>query len=78
MNIDPGGFENILDGISSLKGGITIYDLTDQSCRYPIGDPVDGGFLFCGEKVKLGKVYCPACHMLTHQRPSLEVWKCEY
>jgi hypothetical protein len=30
-----------------------------QGCAYPIGDPLEPGFRFCGERVaQLGRPYC--------------------
>lgn len=37
----------------------TVNDLTSSSCRWPIGDPKDGDFHFCGKEAIPGKPYCP-------------------
>ena len=34
--------------------------LTAHSCRWPIGDPTDPDFGYCGEKKLAGKSYCAA------------------
>lgn len=36
----------------------TVNDLTSTSCRWPIGDPKDEDFHFCGEKALPDKPYC--------------------
>lgn len=36
----------------------TLADLTTLTCRWPIGDPKEDGFHFCGKPVIHGKPYC--------------------
>lgn len=43
---------------------VTLTDLTLHSCRWPIGDPKDKDFHFCGKEAILGKPYC-AEHIMT-------------
>lgn len=38
------------------KAGLT--DLDNHTCRWPLGDPKDEAFHFCGKKVRLGQTYC--------------------
>lgn len=33
-------------------------DLDNHTCRWPLGDPKDENFHFCGKKVKIGQTYC--------------------
>lgn len=37
---------------------VTLLDLTPRSCRWPLGDPRDEDFHFCGEQAPIGGVYC--------------------
>ena len=37
---------------------ITVTDLDNHTCRWPIGDPKDDNFHFCGAPVKIGQTYC--------------------
>lgn len=37
---------------------IPLMDLEPESCRWPIGDPKDADFAFCGAKSKVGSPYC--------------------
>lgn len=37
---------------------IGLTDLTMHSCRWPIGDPKDKDFHFCGKEAIAGKPYC--------------------
>ncbi len=43
---------------------VTLTDLTLHSCRWPIGDPKDKDFHFCGKEAILGKPYCGE-HIMT-------------
>jgi GcrA cell cycle regulator len=36
----------------------TILTLTDQTCRWPIGDPAAEDFCFCGHKPRENMPYC--------------------
>lgn len=40
------------------KQKVTIMDLTGHTCRWPIGDPRDDGFHFCGKHCDIGTPYC--------------------
>ena len=42
-------------------GIVRLMDLKINTCRWPIGDPKDEDFHFCGEQTVTGKPYC-----LTH------------
>ena len=42
----------------SVEDFVTLTDLTLHSCRWPIGDPKDKEFHFCGKEAILGKPYC--------------------
>ena len=37
---------------------MTVWTLTDRSCRWPIGDPKVDGFHFCGRTKPAGSPYC--------------------
>lgn len=37
---------------------IKLVDLDSHTCRWPIGDPRDDDFCFCGKKVRTGQTYC--------------------
>ncbi len=37
---------------------ITILQLTDQTCKWPIGDPSGSDFHFCGHQPRTGAPYC--------------------
>lgn len=37
---------------------VTVNDLTNTSCRWPVGDPKSPDFHFCGKEALSGKPYC--------------------
>lgn len=47
----------------------TILTLQDHMCKWPIGDPTDNEFRFCGRKIKEDEPYCEA-HCSVAYQPS--------
>jgi GcrA cell cycle regulator len=39
---------------------ISLMELTERTCKWPIGDPATDDFYFCGLPVQQGKPYCEA------------------
>lgn len=39
---------------------ISLLELTEKTCKWPVGDPATDDFWFCGLAVKTGKPYCEA------------------
>ena len=37
---------------------ISLMDLTERTCKWPIGDPATDEFWFCGHEAEPGKPYC--------------------
>lgn len=50
--------------------GVTILTLTERMCRWPIGDPKEPGFCFCGKPSNPGVPYCPAHAAIAYQNPN--------
>lgn len=40
------------------EGNVSLMDLKMNSCRWPIGEPKDADFHFCGKDTVTGKPYC--------------------
>ncbi|MFI3241780.1 MAG: GcrA family cell cycle regulator [Alphaproteobacteria bacterium] len=40
------------------EGACSLTELGPNSCRWPIGDPKDENFHFCGKKTRVGQTYC--------------------
>ncbi len=49
---------NITSDTPAHKGHFSLTDLDNHTCRWPIGDPKDENFHFCGKKVRIGQTYC--------------------
>lgn len=47
-----------------------LLDLTERTCKWPIGDPATDDFWFCGLPVEPGKVYCKPCADVAFQPAS--------
>ena len=56
--------------IKRRKPGATILELTDRMCKWPIGDPRDSDFRFCGKPTKNGLPYCEDHCLQAYQQPS--------
>lgn len=39
---------------------LSLMDLTERTCKWPVGDPATPNFWFCGLPVQQGKPYCEA------------------
>ena len=39
---------------------LTLMELTERTCKWPVGDPATSDFWFCGLPVQQGKPYCEA------------------
>jgi GcrA cell cycle regulator len=50
---------------------ITIMELREGTCRWPLGDPLAPDFVFCGGDCEVGKPYCTA-HANVAYQPSME------
>ena len=43
---------------SCCEGNVKLTELDSHTCRWPIGDPRDDDFCFCGKRVRTGQTYC--------------------
>lgn len=48
------------DGPSAAYGAAALVELPDGACRWPLGDPAEPDFAFCGARKLPGRSYCPA------------------
>jgi GcrA cell cycle regulator len=49
--------------VSEVEKGakrISLMELTEKTCKWPVGDPATDDFWFCGLSVQQGKPYCEA------------------
>ncbi len=52
------------------KEFLSLTDLDNHTCRWPLGDPKDENFHFCGKKVRIGQTYCEEHAALAYVKPS--------
>jgi GcrA cell cycle regulator len=48
----------VIDNVIPLGQRRTILELTEETCRWPIGDPGSTDFFFCGGQAGTGAPYC--------------------
>lgn len=51
-------------------GGVALLDLTERMCKWPIGDPRDDDFTFCGLAIRPGTPYCAQHAAMAYQTSS--------
>jgi len=61
--------EKVLQLQPPMDEGATIFSLTASTCRWPIGDPVDLGFHFCGANSNVAAPYCDYHAAMAYQPP---------
>lgn len=59
------------EGVIPFSQRCSLMELTDKRCRWPIGDPGDPDFFFCGGQAAEGLPYC-AYHSRIAYRPWIE------
>ncbi|MCL1629299.1 GcrA cell cycle regulator [Roseibaca sp. V10] len=57
--IDPEALATVRE-VEKTAMKLSLLELTERTCKWPIGDPATPEFWFCGLPVKPGKPYCEA------------------
>ncbi|EAQ25374.1 GcrA family cell cycle regulator [Roseovarius sp. 217] len=57
--IDPEALAKV-SAIEKKAKKLTLMELTERTCKWPVGDPATPDFWFCGLPVQSGKPYCEA------------------
>ena len=57
--IDPEALAKVNE-IEKKAKKLTLMELTERTCKWPVGDPATEDFWFCGLPVQSGKPYCEA------------------
>ncbi|MFK8253675.1 GcrA family cell cycle regulator [Ancylobacter terrae] len=58
VEIEPEDLPNPVAQVIPLAERCTILDLTEFTCRWPVGDPGTDNFYYCGSRSKTGLPYC--------------------
>ena len=61
---------NITETKDKSAGCLHLTDLDNHTCRWPIGDPKDENFHFCGKKIKMGQTYCEEHAAIAYVKPN--------
>jgi GcrA cell cycle regulator len=57
-----------LPGLKRADGNfVTTLTLNSRTCKWPIGDPTDQGFHYCGRRPESGRPYCDAHELRSYQ-----------
>ncbi|MFO7757784.1 MAG: GcrA family cell cycle regulator [Roseovarius sp.] len=57
--IDPEALAKVSE-IEKKAKKLSLMELTEKTCKWPVGDPATSDFWFCGLPVQAGKPYCEA------------------
>lgn len=52
---------------------IPLIKLDNHTCRWPLGDPRDEDFCFCGKKIKTGQTYCEEHSAVAYVRTTKKI-----
>src|SRR5574344_686834 len=55
---------------SAKNENIKLMQLDSHTCRWPLGDPRDDDFCFCGKKVRAGQTYCDEHSQMAYVKAS--------
>lgn len=55
---------------TTYSGKIGLTELDNHTCRWPIGDPKDDNFHFCGKKIRVGQTYCEEHSAMAYVKPN--------
>ncbi len=63
--------QRIEDVVVAMSRRISIMELRDGVCKWPLGDPMSSDFVYCGADSPQSAVYC-ACHSRMAYQPRQE------
>src|SRR5947208_5460942 len=61
----------LVDNVIPIGQRRTILELTEETCRWPIGDPGTPDFFFCGGQTITGLPYCAYHSRVAYQPPNM-------
>lgn len=62
--------KKLIAASTSKKGGVSMAELKERMCKWPIGDPRESGFHFCGGEGVPGLPYCSDHAKIAYQAAS--------
>jgi GcrA cell cycle regulator len=67
LEVDPIAFDNVVP----MSQRLSLLELNEATCRWPIGDPASSEFFFCGGKALTSLPYC-AYHSRVAYQPAAD------
>lgn len=61
-------YPTIIDDIPAEQR-VSFMELSETTCRWPLGDPGTAEFFFCGATPLEGRPYCPLHHVRAYENP---------
>ena len=61
---------NVPNKTPTKSENLSLVELDNHTCRWPIGDPKDDNFHFCGRKIRLGQTYCEEHAAIAYVKPN--------
>jgi GcrA cell cycle regulator len=69
-DIEPVVTRTVADVVVPISRKLELVELTERTCKWPVGDPLLPGFNFCGNDVGEGGPYCTYHSRLAYQPAS--------
>jgi len=69
--IDAEPEPELIDNIIPLGQRRSLLELTEETCRWPIGDPGSADFFFCGGQTLTSLPYCAYHSRIAYQPPNM-------
>lgn len=70
ITITPVEIKTPVHDKKASKNGVCLTELDNHTCRWPLGDPRDENFCFCGKKVRSGQTYCEEHAAVAYVKPT--------
>lgn len=67
MEPEPEELPDPVSNVVAMAERCTILDLTEFTCRWPVGEPGKSDFFYCGSRTKTGLPYCAFHSRIAYQ-----------
>lgn len=67
MEPEPEELPDPVSNVVAMTERCTILDLTEFTCRWPVGEPGKSDFFYCGSRTKTGLPYCSFHSRIAYQ-----------
>ena len=70
-DLDAEAEPELVDNVFPMGQRRTLLELTEETCRWPIGDPGQADFFFCGGQTITSLPYCAYHSRVAYQPPNM-------